>query len=146
MALHEKGQYRYGDSQEDIRAELTKYSQDNGYSIDHFADAKCSCGNRAFRLLIDAEEGAAVRYCKVCGTEHPIGDSAEYLEDAELGEAECSCGSNTFEITGGVALYGGTQDVKWFYLGCRCVECGLTACFGDWKNEYIGYKEFLEAV
>lgn len=33
------------------------------------------------------------------------------------------------------------DDVRWLYLGCRCVTCGLTACYGDWKNEYPGYGD-----
>ncbi|WP_193378329.1 hypothetical protein [Schlesneria paludicola] len=28
-------------------------------------------------------------------------------------------------------------------LGFRCTACGLTAVYGDWKNEYNGYQELL---
>ena len=51
-----------------------------------------------------------------------------------------------FEISAGVALYQDSQDVRWLYVGCRCVCCGLTACYGDWKNEYPGYETLLRAV
>ncbi len=146
MALRKAGQYSYGDSQLDIRDELLGYSKANGYPAVHFADAVCNCGGKVFNLLLDDTEGAAVRKCVGCKAEHPIGDSDEYLEDAELEEGECPCGSGEFEITAGVALYQDSEDVKWLYIGCRCVKCGLTACYGDWKNEYIGFREFLNRV
>ena len=146
MTLRRKAEYGYGDSQEDIRTLLTDYSNRNAYPADHYADALCTCGNTTFRLFLDEEVGAAVRLCARCGVQHPMGDSADYLEEARLGEAECICGSNIFEITVGVALYSGSEDVKWLYLGCRCIQCSLVACYGDWKNEYIGYQELLGAI
>ena len=145
MALkHRNGNY-FSDSQSEISEVLIKYSQD-GYLTEHFKDAVCSCGHNEFRLLVDDNEGAAVRICTSCENEHPIGDSAEYLEDAELEECECPCGNGYFEITAGVALYSGTEDVKWLYLGCRCPKCGLTACYADWKNEYEGYSKLLKMI
>ena len=48
------------------------------------------------------------------------------------------------EVTAGVLLYDDSEDVRWRYLGCRCPSCGLTACYGDWKNEFEGYRELLE--
>ncbi len=146
MALKKRGQYHYGDSQADIRAELLRYSKKNAYLVHHFADAACKCSSKLFRLALDDNEGAAVRICVDCKAEHPIGDSDEYLEDAELGECACPCGGEEFEITVGVSLYKDSEDVRWFYLGCRCPKCGLTAVYGDWKNEFIGYQELLTRV
>ena len=146
MALRKRGKHWYGDGPADIRGELTRYSTKNEYPAEHFADAVCGCGGRQFRLRIDDTEGAAVRICDGCGTEHPIGDSAEYLDDAELEECECPCGGSAFQITAGVALYDGSSDVRWFYLGCRCPACGLTACYGDWKSESGDYRELLRRV
>ena len=146
MTLSKTGEYSYGDSQQDIQTFLTEYANSNEYPIAHFADARCTCVNSTFQLWIDDTEGAAIRVCTACKVEHPMGDRAEYLEDAELGEAECPCGSNSFEITVGVALYEESEDVKWLYLGCRCTQCSLVACYGHWKNEYIGYRELLDAI
>ena len=98
------------------------------------------------RLALDDDGGAAVRACVACGAEHPIGDSGEYLEGAELGECACPCGGEAFEIAAGVSLYDGSEDVRWLYLGCRCSACGLTAVYGDWKNEFPGYRELLARV
>ena len=146
MALQKRGKYYYGDSQGDIRQEITRYSTANAYVADHFADAVCRCGGKSFRLLLDDNQGAAVRICVVCSNEHPIGDSDEFLAEAELDECACPCGGERFEITVGVSLYDDSEDVRWLYIGCRCPACGLVACYGDWKNEYEGYKELLDQV
>jgi hypothetical protein len=145
MSIEKRGKYWYGDSQADIREEVTRYSEDN-YVAHHFADAVCECGGRQFSLLLDNNEGAAVRECARCGASHPIGDSDEYLKDAELGLCSCVCGGEDFEITVGVSLYEDSQDVRWIYIGCRCTKCGLTGVYGDWKNEYIGYQELLDRI
>lgn len=146
MALRKRGRRRYGDGPADLRAEITRYSEQNAYVAQHFADAVCRCGAGTFRLLLDDEEGAAVRRCVSCSAEHSIGDSGEYLADAELAECACPCGGDQFEVTAGVSLYGRTEDVRWLYLGCRCVACGLVAVYGDWKCEYEGYRGLLERV
>jgi len=78
--------------------------------------------------------------------EHPIGDSSEYLKDAELEERACPCGSEEFEITVGVSLYEDSNDVRWLYVGCRCPKCGLTAVYGDWESEFNGYQSLLARV
>ena len=146
MALHKKGKYYYGDSQPDIRDELLRYSKLNEYQTVHYADAKCVCGNNRFSLSLDEDEGAAIRQCVSCKTEHPIADSIDFLQDAKLETCECICGSKIFEITVGVSLYENSEDVKWLYVGCRCVNCELTGCYGDWKNEYNGFRDLLNRV
>ena len=88
----------------------------------------------------------AVRICAACAHEHPIGDSDEYLDEAELDDCVCVCDGDQFEITVGVALYDDSEDVKWLYIGCRCPTCGLTGVYGDWKNEFNGYRELLARV
>ena len=145
MTLRERDGNFFGDSQSDIPEVLKKYSHDS-YITEHYQDAMCSCAHKEFSLLVDDNEGAAVRICKSCKKEHPIGDSAKYLEAAELKECECPCGSGIFEITAGVSLYSGNEDVRWLYLGCRCPKCGLIACYADWKNEYQGYKKLLSMI
>ena len=143
MSLTRKGNHSYGEGQADIRAELLRYSSD---ATTHFADAVCKCGSHQFRLFIDDNEGAAVRQCMTCRDRLPMGDSEGYLADASLEECECLCGSGAFEVTAGVALYQNSEDVRWFYLGCRCPKCGLTACYGDWKNEFLGYQKLFAKI
>jgi hypothetical protein len=146
MALRKRGKYRYGDTQADTRAEVLRYSRENGYVARHFADAVCACGGRVFSVLLDDDEGAAARECVACKHQHPIGDSEEYLDEADLGQCACPCGGEAFEVTAGVALYEGSDDVRWFYLGFRCPSCGLTAVYGDWKSESGNYRELLARV
>ena len=146
MALRKRGKYRYGDSQVDIRDELLRYSKGVEYLAQHFADAICKCGGKLFRLALDDLQGAAVRTCIACKHEHPIGDSGEFFQEAELMECACPCGGEEFEITAAVSLYDDSEDVRWFYVGCRCPACGITAVYGDWKNEYNGYQELLARV
>ena len=147
MALRKRGKWRYGDSQTDIRAEIVRYSKEVGYLAEHFADAVCPCGGRVFALYLDDTAGVASRVCVACDAEaHPIGDSAEFMDEAEEEECACPCGEEALEITVGVSLYDDSEDVRWLYVGCRCPKCGLTAVYGDWKNEYNGYRELLARV
>ncbi|HKI38440.1 MAG TPA: hypothetical protein VKA46_41710 [Gemmataceae bacterium] len=146
MALQNRGKWRYGDSQADIRGEILRYSRGVKYLAHHYAEAVCKCGGKVFWLLLDDTQGAAVRLCVACEDEHLIGDSDEFMAEAELEECACPCGGEEFEITVAVSLYDDSEDVKWLYLGCRCPTCGLTAVYGDWKNEYIGYRELLARV
>ncbi len=92
-----------------------------------------------------------MRICAACDQEHLIGDSAEYVsEDSQFYEHACICDEAVFEITAGASLYREdnvlTDDVKWFYIGCRCVSCGLVGCFADWKNEFEGFQKLLSNV
>ncbi|HZY86278.1 MAG TPA: hypothetical protein VFE78_15705 [Gemmataceae bacterium] len=146
MALRKRGKYWYGDSQADIRDEILRYSKGVKYPAHHYTDAVCKCGGRRFWLFLDDTQGAAVRGCVACDHEHPIGDSNEYLGEAELEDCACPCGGEELEITVGVSLYDDSEDVRWLYVGCRCPACGLTAVYGDWKNEFIGYRELLSRV
>ncbi len=147
MALRKRGKWSYGDSQADIRAEIIRYSQKNGYLAEHFAEAACVCGGKVFFLLLDNTAGVASRGCVACDAEaHPIGNSAEFMDEAEEEECACPCGEEEFEITIGVALYADSEDVRWLYIGCRCPKCGLPAVYGDWKNEFNGYQKLLDQV
>lgn len=144
MALRKRGKWRYGDSQDDIRAEIVRYSKEVGYLAEHFADAICQCGGKVFALNLDDTAGVACRQCVTCDAEaHPIGDSAEFMDESEEEECACPCGQEVFEITVGVSVYEDSEDVRWLYIGCRCPGCGLTAVYGDWKNEFNGYRELL---
>jgi hypothetical protein len=143
MALRKRGKWWYGDSCADIRDELTRQGRLNEYVPTQFADPKCVCGASIFRLQLDDEQGSAVRICANCSAEHVMGDSEEYLDQAELEQAECVCGKDEFEISVGVSLYEGSDDVRWIYIGCRCPACGLVGCFGDWKNEFNDYRKLL---
>lgn len=144
--LKKKGNYYYGETQNDIKESIINYSKKNGYKAEHFQDAVCLCGNKTFNLELDDDQGVAIRICNKCTNEHPIADSEEYLEEAELQPSICICEEEEFEITVGLALYENSEDVRWLYLGCRCIKCGLVGVYGDWKNEYNGYRELLSKI
>jgi len=146
MPLKKRGKYTYGETQADIQEALIAFSRKNGYMATCFADAVCTCSGRIFKLQADDDAGVAVRHCIGCGNVHVMADGAEYLDEAELFDRLCICNADTFEITVGLALYDDSEDVRWLYLGCRCPACGLTGCYAEWKNEYIGYKELLLLV
>jgi transcription elongation factor Elf1 len=135
VALKKKGRHYYGDSRADIRPELERYSKANKYPLERLDELSCpECGHERSHLILDEEAGAAVQCCVKCEHEVPLADSEEFLEEAELQQAECPCGNGAFEMAVGFAFYKGTTDVRWVYIGCRCPECGLTACYGDWKT------------
>lgn len=146
MALTQRRGVTYAESQADIRAEIVRYSKLNGYPADHLAEAVCTCGAAVFTLQLDDAAGVAVRRCASCRQEHPMGDSADFLAEADLQECACPCGGERFEITAGVSLYAASEDIRWLYIGCRCPACGITGVYGDWKNECEGFRDFLARV
>jgi hypothetical protein len=146
MVIHQREGYSYGQTQADLHEYLMQFSVANGYAIEHFADAICKCGNKLFQLHVDDMEGVASRICTACGTEHYIGDSAEYLVEANFEQCQCLCGNVKLAVSVGVALYRESKDVKWVYIGGYCPECDLVACYGHWKNEYLDYIEYLARV
>jgi hypothetical protein len=146
MTLTKKGKFWYGTSPEDTRIEVRRYSALNGYEAVKFSASTCTCGSRTFKLDTDEDEGVAKRTCTGSGSSHLMGDSAGYVADAELQGHECVCGGTEFELTSGVALYEGSNDVRWYYIGCRCAQCHLTAVFADWKCEAGDADAFLAEV
>jgi hypothetical protein len=156
MRLRKEEKHSYGDSHLDIQNELLHYSKETEYSTTYYADAVCLCSSKAFRLLLDPEFAVAVRICIHCKAKHLIGESLyseEYLDYAQAKECECLCGSGAFEITAGVALRENSGDVGWLYIGCRCINCGLIACYGDWEivsqhwhDKPSHFREFLKHV
>ncbi len=133
---------------ETLKSQIIEYSEQNEYIATHFAVAKCnSCGKDVFELLMNEDEGVAARICVECDSEHGIGDSDLYFDNVEeIDEVLCTCDGQKFRVMAGVSLYEGTSDVRWFYLGCECVQCGLSGVYGDWKNEFKGYQELLNNV
>ena len=131
-----------------LKDQILQYSSRNGYSAKHFAIARCApCGGTVFTLLMNEEQGVAARICVSCQTEHGIGDSDDYIDEVDtVYPVECTCGNRRFEVMGAVALYTDSQDVSWLYLGCECVSCETSGVYGDWKNEFIDYRKFLERI
>jgi hypothetical protein len=89
------------------------------------------------------EDQAARRTCLACGKQEFIADSAEYWDD----EAEadyyraCPCGKEEFAGAVGYSLRE-NGDVRWIFLGLRCLACGSIGLYEDWKISY-GPSAFL---
>jgi hypothetical protein len=116
----------------ELFVEMLDYSARN-YPMAVMAAPRCGCGGEAFRLAVDDAEGAAVRTCVACGDVHPIADSAYYLDDAELEQCECPCGKDVFMLRVGVAVFRGSRDSRWVYIGLSCLSCHLAGVYADWK-------------
>ena len=131
-----------------LKSQIIEYSTKNAYVAEHFAAPICAeCGCDIFVVVMNENEGVAARICTSCNSEHGIGDSDDFIDNVEdVYPVECTCGANQFRIMAGVALYAGSEDVRWFYLGCECLACGLSGVYGDWKNEFHGYRELLDRV
>lgn len=146
MALKKKGNYWYGETVDDIRSSVARYSDANGYEAVRFAQSVCACGGQVFRLATDEDEGVARRECLACGAAHLMGDSAEFAAQAECEGHVCVCDADAFLLLSGVALYPDSDDVRWYYIGCQCTQCQLTGVFADWKCEAGDAASFLARV
>ena len=51
-----------------------------------------------------------------------------------------------FNIGVGFALFTDSNDIRWSYVGLRCVGCGLLGCVADWKIDYSPSCQLLEQV
>ena len=131
-----------------LKSEIIEYSKSNVYVAEKFATSKCAaCGCDTFTVVMNEGEGVAARICTSCDSEHGIGDSDDFIDQVDaVYPIECTCGEIQFKIMAGVALYDDSEDVRWFYLGCECVACGLSGVYGDWKNEFNGYQTLLDNV
>ncbi|MGB3313675.1 MAG: hypothetical protein WBB85_04645, partial [Albidovulum sp.] len=116
--LRRRGNKSFGEGPADIRSELERYSDLNGYPATLFGQCRYPCGHSRFRLRVDEAEGYMERVCQNCSAAHAIGDSARFAEDAVPEECACPCGGEDFAITIGLALYSDSSDIRWVYAGC----------------------------
>jgi hypothetical protein len=146
MSIDRSGQWWKGTESSDVREYLLAYAED-AYQVHEFRLAKCSCGSEIFNLAADDVSGVAKRTCVSCNSEHFICDSEEFWTDAEPEELACiECGSKQANIGVGFSLYDHGHDVRWLYVGVRCVECGVLGCFAGWKVAYSPSLDLIEQV
>lgn len=146
MSAKKRGRYWYGEDAADLRIEIARFAELNGYAATEFAEAICACGQRTFSLSMDQDAGVAVRTCIACSHQHVMLDGQEYLAEADLIEYGCPCNGNGLNLSVGIALYEDSQDVRWVYVGGFCPKCGLIGVYGDWKNEFEDFRTLLAAV
>ncbi len=82
-------------------------------------------------------EGGARRTCVACGGQEFIADSADYWLDDPKADyyCACRCGKEEFAAAVGFSLRE-DGDVRWIFVGLRCLECGLLGVYEDWKISY----------
>ena len=146
MAVDRSGTWWTGTEAGDLVEYLADFTSD-GYPVTRTVRAACgACGGGVFTVVLDDEEGCAVRRCRGCGAEHAMLDSADHREDAALDDATCPCGGEAFDVVVGFAFYDGSDDVRWVYVGLRCVADGVLGCYADWKIDYAPTAHLFDAV
>jgi hypothetical protein len=132
--------------QPDAIGDFLKAYATDGYNVDEFRLAKCTCSSIIFRLEADDNEGVAKRTCTQCKKEHYICDSEEYYKDAEPEKLSCiECKSDEVNVGAGFSLYD-DGEIRWIYIGYRCNRCGILGCFAGWKIGYAPSKHLLKEV
>ncbi|MEO3822014.1 hypothetical protein [Plantactinospora sp. B24E8] len=127
---------------EDLAAFLQRPEPD-GYPVQVVRECVCrSCGGRAFEVAVMADE-AARRTCLACRETEFIADSEEYWDDDAEADycCACLCGGEEFAAAVGFSLRE-DGDVRWVYVGLRCLACGALGLYEDWKINY-GPSAFL---
>lgn len=141
-----RGAWR-GSSAGDLKEYLHAYAA-GGAPVGEVVFAVCTaCGaaDGGFGVAVDDEQGAAVRACAVCGVQAAMLDSADHLDDADLGEAACPCGHEEFDVAVGFALRE-DGEVAWVSLGLRCRNDGVLGVYADWKIDYSPSRQLLASV
>jgi len=146
MSIDASGKWWVGTEPPDIRRFLESYAPE-GYEVQDFRLAACSCGEVRFRLEADDDEGFALRTCTACGHRHFICDSEEYQREANPERYRCvECGSEEANVGVGFSLYEDDQEIRWLYVGVRCARCGVLGCFAGWKIAYTPSRHLLDKV
>ncbi len=130
-----------------LRREMRRYAKANGYPLMRDYAPRCACGAKVmsaaygtgtFFIAVDDEEGGALLICGDCDAQGFVADSQAYMRKKLTGEEawrECVCGRRDFQVVVGAALYEDSADVRWWYVGGRCVACGVQGVYADWKDD-----------
>jgi hypothetical protein len=139
MAIDDSGQWWVGSEAADIQDYLAALTRsDGGYPSTSYRPIQCNCGS--VRFTLDRAGDIARRTCEACGAAKFICRKREDWEEAEAEEgaepyACVECGTKEANLTVGFAGYEDPKidGLKWFFVGVRCVECGVLSCFSDGK-------------
>ena len=144
MTIDRSKKWWTGDSASDIETYLHEFTAD-GYPASDLVHAVCGeCAGAVFNVRFDDDEGVAERTCTHCGSVVAMLDSADHLDPAELGDAACPCGNESFNVAIGFARQG--DDVRWVYVGLRCTRDGVLGSYADWTIDYLPSGPLLNQV
>ena len=136
MAIDTSGKWWVGSSASDLDGYLVEFSAQQSDVADRVMHSLCDvCQGDVFHLQVDDNEGCSKRTCDSCGAVSFMLDSAEFAEDAELEACACPCGGEAFNLAVGYAMRD-DGDVRWVYIGARCVVDGVLGCYADWTIDY----------
>ncbi len=145
MTIDKSGEHWRGETFDDLAGYVREFEA-GGYRVEHVRERVCHpCRGTTFRVLIDDDDGCAATVCQQCQAEAAIADSADHLEDAELGECACPCGGETFAVAVGFAMHVDTE-VRWISVGLRCLTDGTLGVYTDWKIDYSPSGHLLTTV
>lgn len=145
MTITRKGQTWSGTAAADLDTYLRAFAA-GGYPVSLAVRPRCPCGaGDGFDVLLDDEEGAAVRVCGGCAQEVAMLDSADHLDDAELGRATCPCGGDRFDVAVGYALLD-DGEVRWVSVALRCRVDGRLGVYADWKVDHLPSRHLLDSA
>jgi hypothetical protein len=146
MAIDRTGEWWLGTDAADIDEFIHAFSE-SGYLASKVVRAQCSgCSGTTFRVAVDDDEGFVERCCVACGSRTAILDSEDVREDAEPDDVACPCGNKVFEVAVGFALRDNSRDVKWVYVGLRCIDDGVLGVCADWKIDESPSHHLLDSV
>jgi hypothetical protein len=151
MAIREADDGWFGSGAGDIEPYLFALTrEEGGYVANAYRPIACGCGSDRFQFTRAGTDTEA--QCAACGDVRYVsrhGDREDWEEASEdpedLESFRCvGCGSSEANL--GVAFAGYDDPeldaVRWFWLGLRCVGCGLLGCFNDDK---VGYGPAADA-
>ena len=145
VTIDDSGKWWVGSEPQDLEAYLKALCEE-GYGVQAFRLARCTCGSERFKVKADRDEGAAQWTCVACSAQNLVCDSADAWDDAKPKAWSCvECRSKEANVGCGFALLD-SGEVRWIYLGLRCAKCGILGCFADWKIDYEPSTHLLEQV
>ena len=147
MQRRTRGGWTKGSNDRDLERYLTKYAKVyGGWPIVDVTHAKCrECGGAVFSVILDDDEGCAVRTCTRCATQLAMFDSAMYVAEAEFEDAACPCGNESFFVAGAMAK-GSDGEIRWVFVGLRCAVDNILGSYADWKIDSFPTDELRRSA
>ncbi|MGR6912855.1 hypothetical protein ACU635_01195 [[Actinomadura] parvosata] len=125
-------------------ADFLREYRAGGYAVQQVREAVCGgCAGRRFNVMADDDAGCVRRICVACADTFYVADSADYVDEADLGECACPCGGEEFAVAVGFA-FRGDGEVRWVSVGLRCLRDGSLGVYADWKIDYSPTAHLLE--
>jgi hypothetical protein len=143
VTVDKSGKHWRGTEAGDLDELLDAYSA-REHPVGRTVHSRCAnCGSAAFGLRVDDEQGYADRRCLSCGTVSLMLDSEDTADEAAPEDCACPCGGEAFELAAGYALRD-DGDVRWVYVGARCLADGTLGVYTDWKIDYGPTDQLFE--